>query len=95
MFKKVAAQAALRAYADALAAGGAADVSVGVALARYRSFFPLAPEHKVRDVLARALAVERLRRQGAIFGVDDIRLQEARLRTEMSLREMAVLVQPS
>jgi hypothetical protein len=95
MVKTVAAQAALRAYTDAVAAGAAADVSVRVALARYRSFFPLAPEHKVRDVLARGLAVERLRKQRAIFGADDIGEQEARLRAETSPRAPSLQAQPS
>jgi hypothetical protein len=95
MFKTVAAQAALRAYTDAIAAGAAADVSISVALARYRSFYPLAAEHTIRSVVARALAFERLRKQGAVFRTEDIREQEARLRVDMTPPRLAAPAQPS
>ena len=82
MFKTVAAQAALRAFSGARNAGARADISVDVALARYRSYFPLAPEDKVRNVLARALAFERLRKHGLVFNVDDLRALEPRVRDD-------------
>jgi hypothetical protein len=57
----VAARAALTAYAAARQAGAAPQLALDVALARYRSFFPLASAHRIRGILADAQAVERAR----------------------------------
>jgi hypothetical protein len=67
----VAARAALSAYAAACRSGAKADVAVAVALARYRSFFPLAGEDAVRQALAHALSVERLRARGLILATGE------------------------
>jgi hypothetical protein len=60
----LAARAALLAYAAACRTGAATPVAVDVALARYRSSFPLATERRVRGILAHALAIERLKARG-------------------------------
>jgi len=95
MFKTVAVQAALCAFSGARNTGARADVSVDVALARYRSFFPLAPEDMVRNVLARALAFERLRKHGLVFNVDDLRTLEPRGQDDKQRREPALPGHPA
>jgi hypothetical protein len=68
VYSTIPARAALLAYAAACRSGAGTNVAVDVALARYRAFFPLAPEWRIRSILAHALAVERLRGRGAIHG---------------------------
>lgn len=71
MSQAVAARAALSAYGAACRSGAKVDVAVAVALARYRSFFPLIGEDAFREMLAHALSVERLRARGLIPAVGE------------------------
>ena len=64
----LAAHAALEAFSAARVAAGP-ETAVDVALARYRSFFPLARRHELRDVLAHMLALERLQARALTPGI--------------------------
>jgi hypothetical protein len=51
-------RATLATFKRTIAEGASRDLAAGVALARYRAFFPMAKEAEAMDAIARSLAAE-------------------------------------